>query len=110
MVVMTNCRKSLSMKKLLLVGSGMLVLMTAAAALAASEGPDCGSFFYNADGSWSPTHPYMIAIPTSQTLLTPSEKLRPNLPGARGWVARYLNAQCRFEQSTVSGRRIPLVP
>jgi hypothetical protein len=97
------------MKKLLLIGYGML-LMTATAALAASEGPDCGSFFYNADGSWSPTHPYMIATPTSQTLLTPSEKLRPNLPGAQGWVARYLNAQCRFEQSTVSGRRIPLVP
>jgi hypothetical protein len=48
--------------------------LSTSAALAA---PNCTDFFFNSDGSWSPTHPILIAGPTSQTQVTPSDKFRP---------------------------------
>jgi len=96
------------MNKLALVGSVALLLVTVIAPVSAE--PSCASFMSNADGSWSPTHPYLYATPTTQTELVPSDKMLPNMPGAAGRLARYLEARCRTERSTVSAGRIPRIP
>lgn len=96
------------MKKLVLLASGTLLLLTAVSQ--ASEGPNCANFNSNFDGSWSPTTVFLFATPTSQTRLMPSDKMRPEMPGVQGHLARYLNARCRSERSTVGTRRIPLNP
>ncbi len=69
------------MKPLLSIALAALSLTTA---LAASAAPNCASFVSNADGSWSPTHPYMFATPTSQTQLMPSDKMLPQMPAPQG--------------------------
>ena len=96
------------MNKFAPIGSVALLLITVISP--ASADPSCASFMSNADGSWSPTHPYLFATPTTQTELVPSDKMLPNMPGAAGRLARYLNAQCRSERSTVSAGRIPRIP
>jgi hypothetical protein len=96
------------MNKFVLIEMGTLLFATAIAP--ASAGPNCASFISNADGSWSPTHPFMYATPTSQTQLMPSDKMIPQMTGAAGRLARYLNARCRSERSTVGAGRIPLNP
>jgi hypothetical protein len=87
-----------------------LALISAGLASPALAGPNCSSFFANADGSWSPTHPFMFATPTSETQLMPSDRILPQMTGAQGVLARYLNARCRFERPTVGPGRIPLIP
>ena len=99
--------REFTVKKIVLIGSGMLLL---SAMSPASAGPNCASFISNTDGSWSPTHPFMFATPTSQTQLMPSDRMLPQMPGARGHLARYLNASCRSERASVGVRRIPLNP
>lgn len=96
------------MTKLVLAGSGMLLLLTAVSS--AAEGPDCANFNSNFDGSWSPTTVFVFATPTTQTRLMPSDRMRPEMPGVQGFLARYLNARCRSERPTVGARRIPRVP
>jgi hypothetical protein len=72
--------------------------------------PNCNDFFFNPDGSWSPTHPILVAGRSWQTQLLPSDKLRSELPGVQGHIARYLNTRCRFVRSRVSPHRIPMIP
>jgi hypothetical protein len=89
-----------------LVMGGLALCATTQAALAA---PDCTNFFYNMDGSWSPTHPIVIASPTSQTMIVPADKFRRGMPGLAGRIAGSLNANCRFMVPSTE-RRIPRVP
>jgi hypothetical protein len=89
-----------------LVIGGLALCATTQAALAA---PDCTNFFYNMDGSWSPTHPIVIASPTSQTMIVPADKFRRGMPGLAGRIAASLNANCRFMVPSTE-RRIPRVP
>ena len=96
------------MKKLLLIGLGALSLSSASAE--PPVGPNCAGFFFNQDGSWSPTHIFVFSTPTSQTQIMPSDKMRPQMPGAQGWLARYLNARCRSERPNGGVGHIPLVP
>jgi len=81
--------------------------LSTSAALAA---PNCTDFFFNSDGSWSPTHPILIAGPTSQTQVMPSDKFRPGMPGLGGRIAASLNASCRYARTSVGPRNIPKVP
>jgi hypothetical protein len=85
-------------------------MMAAGAISPASAMPNCTDYFPNPDGSWSPTHPILVASPSSQTQLLPSDKLRSDLPGVRGRFSRYLNARCRFVRPSVGPQRIPLNP
>ena len=85
---------------------GGLTLCDDAVALAA---PSCTDFFYNMDGSWSPTHPIMIASPASQTMIVPAHKFRRGMPGLAGRIAASLSANCRFMGPSTE-RRIPRVP
>ena len=90
---------------------GLALGVIAAGALSpVSAMPDCSDFFYDSDGEWSPTHPIIIAGPSSQTQLLPSDKLRSEFRGVQGHVGRYLNARCRFVRLSVGPRRIPLNP
>jgi hypothetical protein len=77
---------------------------------AARAAPNCAEFFYNSDGSWSPTHPIVIAGPTSQTQVMPSDKFRPDMPGLGGRIAASLNANCREAKAFVGARNIPKIP
>jgi hypothetical protein len=52
----------------------------------------------------------MFATPTSETQIMPSDRMLPQMTGAQGVLARYLNARCRFERPTVGPGRIPLTP
>ncbi|WP_213775938.1 hypothetical protein [Bradyrhizobium sp. dw_78] len=70
---------------------------------------NCSEFFYNMDGSWSPTHPIVIAGPTSETTVVPSDKFRPGMPGLAGRIGAYLNSRCGNMRMT-TGHRIPRVP
>jgi hypothetical protein len=96
------------MNKFALVGSVTLLLLTTISPV--SAGPNCTDFMSNADGSWSPTHVYIYATPTSQTRLMPTDKMLPQMSCAQGQLAGYLNARCRSERSTVSQGRIPRIP
>jgi hypothetical protein len=96
------------MKKLLLIGLSALSLTSAFAEQ--PVGPNCNDFSSNPDGSWSPSKPFIFATPSSQTQIMPSEKMQPQMPGARGWLARYLNARCRFGRPNEGAGRIPRVP
>jgi hypothetical protein len=77
---------------------------------AALAAPNCSNFFSNADGSWTPTHPILMAGPASQTQLSPGDRLRAGAPGLGGRIGRYLDTHCRFARSAVGPGRIPLVP
>jgi hypothetical protein len=85
-------------------------VLGAFSAPAASAAPNCAEFFYNSDGSWSPTHPIVIAGPTSQTQVMPSDKFRPDMPGLGGRIAASLNANCREAKASVGARNIPRIP
>jgi hypothetical protein len=87
------------------IGGLSLCAMTQAALAA----PNCTNFFYNMDGSWSPTHPIMIAGPTSQTMIVPADEFRRGMPGLPGRIAASLSANCRFMVPSTE-RRIPRVP
>jgi hypothetical protein len=76
----------------------------------ASAAPNCSNFFSNADGSWTPTHPILMASPTSQTQLEPGDRLRANAPGLGGRIGRYLDTHCRSSRAAVGPGRIPTVP
>jgi hypothetical protein len=71
--------------------------------------PDCHNFFYNPDGSWSPTHNIVIASPTSQTLVGPNDRFRAGMPGLAGRIGASLTANCRY-MATSAKTRIPLRP
>jgi hypothetical protein len=71
--------------------------------------PNCSEFFYNMDGTWSPTHPIMMAGPTSQTTIGPSDKLGPGMPGLAGRLGAYLNAKCAAMRPSAA-RSIPRLP
>ena len=89
----------------LVIGGLWLCAMTPAALAA----PNCTDFFYNMDGSWSPTHPIMIVSPASQTMIVPADKFRRGMPGLAGRIAASLSANCRFMVPSTE-RRIPRVP
>lgn len=72
--------------------------------------PNCNNFFSNADGSWSPTHPIVIAGPSSQTVITPSDKFQSWMPGLSGRIARSLNVNCRYQRAQIGVRNIPRIP
>jgi hypothetical protein len=91
----------------ILTAIGVVFTATGSAALAA---PNCAEFFSNADGSWSPTHPILIAGATSQTQIMPSDKFRPGMPGLAGRIAASLNHNCRYARSPSGPRNIPRVP
>ncbi|WP_157809918.1 hypothetical protein [Bradyrhizobium canariense] len=90
---------------LVLVGSLGLCGMTSSAQAA----PNCSEFFYNMDGSWSPTHPIMMTSPTAETMVGPSDKFRPGMPGLAGRIGGYLNVHCR-NMGLSTGPRIPRSP
>jgi hypothetical protein len=71
--------------------------------------PDCHSFFYNPDGSWSPTHNIVMAGPTSQTLIGPTDRFRAGMPGMAGTIGASLNTNCRY-MATSPRTRIPVTP
>jgi hypothetical protein len=75
----------------------------------AHAGPNCSNFFYNMDGSWSPTHPIMMTGPTTETMVGPSDRFRPGMPGLAGRIGGYLTTHCR-NMSMTAGQRIPRVP
>jgi hypothetical protein len=85
----------------------VLIALGNSGALAA---PNCAEFFYNSDGSWSPTHPIVIGSPTGQTQMMPSDKFRPDMPGLGGRIANSLNASCRYSRTFVGPQNIPKVP
>jgi hypothetical protein len=72
--------------------------------------PGCSSFFSNADGSWTPTHPILIGAPTSQTQIVPGDRLRAGAPGLSGRLGRYLDVHCRLGATVVRPLRIPKTP
>jgi hypothetical protein len=88
-------------------GLAIVGLALCAATSAALAAPNCNSFFYNADGSWSSTHVIVIAGPASQTIIGPADKLRRGTPGLFGRIAASLDANCHF---MVPARGIPRVP
>ena len=77
---------------------------------AALAAPTCAEFFSNSDGSWSPTHPIIVAGPASETRIMPSDRFRADMPGLAGRIAASLNANCRNEKMPSVLRRIPRVP
>jgi hypothetical protein len=87
--------------------SGASLLCGVSTALAA---PNCSNFFSNADGSWTPTHPILMAGQTSQTRLEPGDRLRAGAPGLSGRIGRYLDTHCRSSRAAVGPGRIPTVP
>jgi hypothetical protein len=95
------------MLKLLYVG---VVFVTIGIVSSAKAEPNCNIFRANPDGSWSPTLVYVFKTPSSQQEFLPSSRMLPNMPGVQGWIARYLNARCRFEQPNEAERRIPRIP
>jgi hypothetical protein len=78
-------------------------------ATSAQAAPSCTDFFYNMDGTWSPTHPIMMAGPTSETTIGPGEKFRRGMPGLGGRLGFYLDTHCPNMRLPV-GRSIPRVP
>jgi hypothetical protein len=85
----------------------VLAGLGSSAALAA---PNCAEFFSNSDGSWSPTHPIIVAGPASETRIMPSDRFSVGMPGLSGRIAASLNANCRNEKMPSVLRRIPRVP
>ncbi len=91
----------------LLLSIAMTICGVTTPALAA---PNCNSFFSNADGSWSPTHPIVIAGPASQAVITPSDKFQSWMPGLAGRIARSLNVHCRYQRAQIGVHNIPRIP
>jgi len=94
--------------------AALSVIMSGASLLggasAASAAANCSNFFSNADGSWTPTHPILMAGPTSQTPLEPGDRLRAGAPSLGGRIGRYLDTHCRSSRAAVGPGRIPTVP
>jgi hypothetical protein len=90
------------------------VLAVGAATLAgispASAEPNCNEFFNNSDGSWSPTHPIVLASPTSQMTIGPSDRFRPGIPGVNGRIGYYLDTHCRIGAPAARSLGIPKSP
>jgi hypothetical protein len=85
--------------------NGFMAAIAVGCALAGTQAalaaPNCGDFFSNSDGSWSPTHIIMVEAPTSQTQIGPSDRLLAGTPGLSGRLGRYLDVHCRLGGSTV---------
>jgi hypothetical protein len=103
--VTASRRKTRILIGLALVGGLALCEMTSPVHAA----PNCSNFFYNMDGSWSPTHPIMMASPTTETMVGPGDKFRPGMPGSAGRIGGYLTTHCR-NMSLSAGQRIPRIP
>jgi hypothetical protein len=68
--------------------------------------PDCSKFFHNADGSWSPTLPIMMAGTNgANTIISPETRFRAgtrSLPGLD--LGRYLDTHCSNSRVRIPSR------
>jgi hypothetical protein len=93
-----------------IIASVVIALGSSALGTAAFAGANCSEFFSNSDGSWSPTHPIVLASPTSQAIIGPSDRFRAGVPGMSGRIGRYLDVRCRPSRAAVGVRAIPRTP
>lgn len=91
----------------ILLQAAVVIGWTCAGLFPSIAAPNCNGFFANSDGSWSPTHVFVIGGAASPTEINPTDRLRAGAPGFNGRLARYLDTHCRAGGAAL---RIPKMP
>ena len=75
---------------------GLLLLATSAAP-AGAQGTNCADFLHNRDGSWTSFTNDEMLLPRGPLPIHEGERFSRRSGGARGFVARILDDQCRLD-------------
>jgi hypothetical protein len=75
-----------------------------------SQAQSCSDYFYNGDGSWSPTHPIMFVRPTSRGGIGPRMRFRAGMRGPAGRLPAISTLKCRNIVPNLERQTIPRMP